>query len=222
MAIVDVSTVFSSKFQLLFQTSYLRNEISFAADVKQQALPPHLPLGVKETTINHWCQQRLVLAPGVMKSQALKISLVLDSTRVTCHSPEALHGCKDTRTQTHAELKSVLLIILPNKLQSLSRFCWEILLKGCHSGRHLRSFLPAELTTSESNTRTKQLGRTQGDAVTMQNSAEMPVLLEKRCCTKANLSMLLLSWHLRWEQPRLLKQKEMFLLHTIRVSPNLV
>jgi len=36
------------------------------------------------------------------------------------------------------------------------------LLKGCHSGRHLSSLPPAELTTSESNTRTP-LGQTSGE-----------------------------------------------------------
>lgn len=33
-----------------FSNKYLRNEVRFAADVKQQALPPHLPLAAKETT----------------------------------------------------------------------------------------------------------------------------------------------------------------------------
>lgn len=52
-----------------FPRKYLRNETNFAADVKPQALPPHLPLIVKETTISQWSQQKT--CPGIGNNERI-------------------------------------------------------------------------------------------------------------------------------------------------------
>lgn len=73
---------------------------------------PHLPLEVKEATVS----QRLVLAPGIMNLQALRISLALDTEIVPCFLPKALHEWKDAYTQANTVLQPVFLITLLNKL----------------------------------------------------------------------------------------------------------
>lgn len=73
---------------------------------------PHLPLEVKEATVN----QRLVLAPGIMNLLALRISLAPGMRIILCFSPRALHGWKDAYTQANTELQPVFLITPPNKL----------------------------------------------------------------------------------------------------------